>query len=84
MQNTFFPGSRRRGRDLCRAGTEGATAGRVRDNPELQLDLSQVTELDSAGLQVLYLAKREAARREHACASSRTATRCAKSSTCAT
>lgn len=38
----------------------------VRDNRELHLDLSQVTELDSAGLQVLYLAKREAARREHA------------------
>ncbi|OYY93794.1 MAG: hypothetical protein B7Y41_10030 [Hydrogenophilales bacterium 28-61-23] len=37
----------------------------VRDNPELQLDLSQVTELDSAGLQLLYLAKREAARGSH-------------------
>lgn len=38
----------------------------VRDNPELQLDLSQVTELDSAGLQLLYLAKREAIRQGHA------------------
>jgi len=38
----------------------------VHDNPELQLDLSQVTELDSAGLQVLYLVKREATRRNHA------------------
>jgi anti-anti-sigma factor len=37
----------------------------VQDNPELQLDLSQVTELDSSGLQLLYLAKREAIRRGH-------------------
>ncbi len=38
----------------------------VRDNAELRLDLSQVTELDSAGLQLLYLAKREAIRQGHA------------------
>lgn len=37
----------------------------VRDNPVLQLDLSQVTELDSAGLQLLYLAKREAIKQGH-------------------
>ncbi len=34
----------------------------LRDSPEPRLDLSQVTELDSSGLQLLYLAKREAAR----------------------
>lgn len=38
----------------------------VRANQELQLDLSQVTELDSAGLQLLYLAKREAIKQGHA------------------
>jgi anti-sigma B factor antagonist len=38
----------------------------VRDNAELRLDLSQVTELDSAGLQLLYLAKREAINNGHA------------------
>jgi|JFJP01.1.fsa_nt_gi anti-anti-sigma factor len=38
----------------------------VQTNPELHLDLSQVTEIDSSGLQVLYLAKREAARANHA------------------
>jgi len=38
----------------------------VQDSPELRLDLAQVTELDSAGLQMLYLAKREASRRGHA------------------
>jgi anti-sigma B factor antagonist len=38
----------------------------VRDNAELRLDLSQVTELDAAGLQLLYLAKREAINRGHA------------------
>ena len=38
----------------------------VRDNAELRLDLSQVTELDSAGLQLLYLAKREAIKSGHA------------------
>jgi anti-sigma B factor antagonist len=37
----------------------------VRDNAELRLDLSQVTELDSAGLQLLYLAKREAINSGH-------------------
>ena len=38
----------------------------VQEHEELQLDLSQVTELDSAGLQLLYLAKREAIRQGHA------------------
>jgi len=38
----------------------------LQGNPELRLDLSQVTEMDSSGLQVLYLAKREAARANHA------------------
>ncbi len=38
----------------------------VRDNAELRLDLSQVTELDAAGLQLLYLAKREALKSGHA------------------
>ena len=38
----------------------------VLDNPELHLDLSQVTELDSAGLQALFLAKREAIKAGHA------------------
>jgi anti-anti-sigma factor len=37
----------------------------VHENPELRLDLSQVTELDSSGLQLLYLAKREATRAGH-------------------
>ena len=67
MPNTAFP--------LALEGAVAIYAARelkerllaaVRDNPELHLDLSQVTELDSAGLQVLYLAKQEAARREHA------------------
>lgn len=31
--------------------------------PELQIDLSQVSEMDSAGLQLLILAKRECAQR---------------------
>ena len=44
---------------------KGQLLAAVRDNPELQLDLSQVTELDSSGLQLLYLAKREAARAGH-------------------
>jgi anti-sigma B factor antagonist len=34
----------------------------VQDNQDLRLDLSNVTELDTAGLQMLYLAKREATR----------------------
>jgi len=38
----------------------------LHNSPELHLDLSQVTEMDSSGLQLLYLAKREAARAEHA------------------
>jgi anti-sigma B factor antagonist len=38
----------------------------LREDPELRLDLSQVTELDSSGLQLLYLAKREAARANRA------------------
>lgn len=37
----------------------------VQSHPELLLDLSQVTEMDSSGLQLLYLAKREAANIEH-------------------
>jgi anti-anti-sigma factor len=37
----------------------------VHNDPDLQLDLSQVTELDSSGLQLLYLAKREATRLGH-------------------
>lgn len=37
----------------------------VQAHPALQLDLSQVSELDSAGLQLLYLAKREANRAGH-------------------
>ncbi len=40
--------------------------GALHDNPELQLDLSQVTEMDSSGLQLLYLAKREATRANQA------------------
>ena len=35
---------------------------------ELELDLSQVNEIDTAGLQLLILAKREAARRDKALA----------------
>lgn len=38
----------------------------VQDHDELHLDLAQVSELDSAGLQILYLAKREASRLGHA------------------
>ncbi len=34
----------------------------ARSSPELHLDLSLVTELESAGLQLLYLVKREATR----------------------
>ncbi len=40
--------------------------GALHDKPELQLDLSQVTEMDSSGLQLLYLAKREATRANQA------------------
>lgn len=40
--------------------------GAVQDSDELRLDLTQVTELDTAGLQMLYLAKREATRLGHA------------------
>ncbi len=36
----------------------------LREDPELRLDLSRVTELDSSGLQLLYLAKREAAAKQ--------------------
>ncbi len=50
--------------------TAGELKGRllaaVHDNAELHLDLSRVTELDGAGLQLLYLAKREAQRQGHA------------------
>jgi anti-anti-sigma factor len=45
---------------------KGRLLAAVRDTPELHLDLSQVTELDSAGLQLLYLAKREAQHSGHA------------------
>lgn len=38
----------------------------IKASPELVLDLSQVSEFDSAGLQVLYLAKREAGAAGHA------------------
>ena len=38
----------------------------VQSGPELHLELSLVTELDSAGLQLLYLVKREATRTGHA------------------
>lgn len=37
----------------------------VKTTADLELDLSQVSEFDSAGLQVLYLAKREAAQAGH-------------------
>lgn len=37
----------------------------LQDTPALHLDLSQVTDIDSAGLQLLYLAKREATRAGH-------------------
>lgn len=44
---------------------KGRLLAAVQDAPELRLDLTQVTELDSAGLQMLYLAKREALRLGH-------------------
>lgn len=37
----------------------------VKRTADLELDLSQVAEFDSAGLQVLYLAKREASQMNH-------------------
>ncbi len=37
----------------------------VKANADLQLDLSHVGEFDSAGLQVLYLAKREVSKAGH-------------------
>ena len=38
----------------------------VQTGPELHLDLALVTELDSSGVQLLYLVKREATRTGHA------------------
>jgi ABC-type transporter Mla MlaB component len=44
----------------------------------LELDLSHVGEIDTAGLQLLALAKRESGAWTTNCASSATARRCAK------
>jgi ABC-type transporter Mla MlaB component len=44
---------------------KGRLMDAVNSNQELSLDLSRVTELDTAGLQMLYLAKREASRLCH-------------------
>jgi anti-sigma B factor antagonist len=49
----------------CALEMKGRLLAAVQDATALRLDLSQVTELDSAGLQMLYLAKREATRLGH-------------------
>jgi len=50
----------------CAASLKERLLAAVKGNADLELDLSQVTEFDSAGLQVLYLAKREASQAGHA------------------
>ncbi len=37
----------------------------IKQTPDLEIDLSSVSAIDSAGLQILYLAKREATRMKH-------------------
>jgi ABC-type transporter Mla MlaB component len=57
----------------------------MRANAVLELDLSHVGEIDSAGLQLLALAKQRSANRNTIrCTSSGTARRCAKSSSFST
>jgi anti-anti-sigma factor len=46
------------------ADTKGKLVAAFESNQPVEIDLSQVDEIDSAGLQLLILAKREAARKE--------------------